>query len=269
MHVYRLDIAYLGADFLGWQSQPCGQAVQDYIQNALSIVLRRNLSITGASRTDSGVHAEHQVASFRTDLEVDTLKLPLSLNALLPGTISILNASREKDLFHPIRSCKAKIYCYRFWRGRPMNPFVAPYVWCVNRQLDVVKMAHALEGLVGTHDFTSFCASDSGAKTRVREILEVELVEKGPMVELWISGRGFLKQMVRSISGTLLQMGLGKIPSDFSTILNKLDRSSAGPTAPACGLSLVQILYQSQLSLNEMIQWRSEGLVLGVPPHLA
>ena len=221
--------------------------------------------MTGASRTDSGVHAEHQVATFRTERAVDLRRLPISLNALLPRTIVVYGARVAEDSFHPIRSCLGKAYRYRFWLGKKVSPFAAPYVWQVPENLDVKRMQASLSSLNGKHDFTAFCAADSGAKTRVRHVIETRLVQKGPLVDFWIVGDGFLKQMVRAIAGTLVQIGLDKRAADFAPILLSYKREMAGPTAPACGLSLCRIFYERLYLLDEVVQWNEDGFNIGLP----
>lgn len=252
----RLDLCYRGEGFSGWQSQKNRSGIQDYIEKALKIVLREDTRIVGASRTDSGVHAEHQVAVFETERELDFAKLPISLNALLPNTIVILEALPVDANFHPIYSCKSKIYRYSFWQSRIITPFIRPYVYPIREDVDFDRIEGQLRVLIGTHNFKSFCASDSGARTMERTIFDLKLVRKGPLIEFWIHGDGFLKQMIRSIAGTLLCIGSKKLEESLEAIKDYKDRRRAGPTAPAKGLSLVRVFYHQGPGLDEVIQYK-------------
>ena len=162
---YKVDISYDGTDFIGWQIQPNGRSIQGVLEDALSIVLRSKTRILGASRTDSGVHADQQIASFTTTATIDLRALKTSLNALLPGSIRVNEVVEVEDAFHPIASAVQKVYCYRIWNERKPPPKDRLYVWALGQDLDVDNMAQAMLGLVGRHDFRVFMASDSSAKT--------------------------------------------------------------------------------------------------------
>jgi tRNA pseudouridine38-40 synthase len=242
---YRLDLQYIGTPFLGWQSQPQGGTIQDHLEGALTTMLRHKVRITGAGRTDTGVHAEHQVASFTTTVPYAERSWIKSLHGLLPREIGVTRLSPVDESFHPILSAQGKAYRYRVWTGVTRNPWVDPCSWQVVPTLDLAAMRSAAQSLVGTYDFTSFCAVDSSAKTRERTVLRVSIESYGPLLEFWVIGRGFLKQMVRTMVGTLVDIGLGKHqPAAIDTMLEARDRRAAGRTAPAQGLTLVRVFYE-------------------------
>lgn len=241
---YRLEIAYMGAAYHGWQSQTSGRTLQDRLEKALATLFRHPVPTIAASRTDSGVHAERQVVMFRTDQDFVEERWIRSLNGLLPEDMGILGIAEAPDGFHPIYSAKGKVYRYRVWRGASRHPQWASISWNMHRDLDVSLMVDAAKNFIGLHDFTSFCAVDSSAKTRVREVYSIQIVESGPLLEIWVFGKGFLKQMVRIMVGTLVEVGVGKrLPSSMIEILHGKSRGLAGKTAPAQGLSLVRVFY--------------------------
>jgi len=243
---YRMELAYWGTTYFGWQSQTHGRTVQDLLEKALTTLLRHPVQTIAASRTDSGVHAEQQVVLFRTNVVFNEEKWVRSLNGLLPEDVGVLGIKPAPPEFHPIYSAKGKIYRYRLWQGVSRNPHCFQSSWSIYRQIDLLAMRQAAALLEGIHDFTSFCAVDSSAKTRVRHIYAIEITEKGSLIEVWVYGKGFLKQMVRIIVGTLVEIGLGKrLPEDIVTIIEAKNRSSAGKTAPAQGLALVSIFYHN------------------------
>lgn len=263
-----MDLAYIGTAFQGWQSQPGGNTVQDALEKALRTALRQELRILGASRTDTGVHAEQQVATFRSAEAINCELVLRSLQALVPPTIGVLNLRPWAHDFHPILSAKSKVYRYRIWLGTPQNPFTRPFVWSMHHDLDLAALEMATQHLLGTHDFRSFCASDASVATYDRTIFEARWVQRGPLLEFYILGDGFLKQMVRSLVGTLVKVGLGKLkPDDIKRILSAHDRRAAGQTAPAHGLSLLRIFYDVTEKIPaSLISGGSEfGFSLGLP----
>lgn len=259
---YRLDIAYKGSDFEGWQTQPSKNSVQDHLESALALVLRKHIKLLGASRTDSGVHAEQQVAVFRTEKQIaDLSRLRRSLNALIPKGIQVLLIRPSDINFHPIRDAVWKTYRYRLWLGSAVNPFASDFVWPIHAaDFDLNALKKAASYFEGEHDFQSFCASDSSAKTTVRKVLSVKVDCYPPMIDIYITGTGFLKQMVRSIVGTLVDVGQAKRRSeDISAIIETKSRSAAGKTAPASGLSLVKIAYDDAAYDDEIIASMHDG----------
>lgn len=270
---YKMEIAYKGLGFQGWQSQPAGNSVQDHIERALTKVLGHEIKVTGASRTDSGVHAEQQVASFQTSVDFELGKLQRSINALIPQEIRLLSINKQENDFHPIRSAKAKVYRYRLWLGPVVHPFVADFVWQIRVPMDTEWKADAFldasRYFIGFHDFKSFAATDLSAKTTERRIYEVLIDDQWPLVDIYIVGQGFLKQMVRTMVGTLVDVGLQKRqPNDISKILEMKDRRAAGKTAPAHGLSLVKIFYDSVLSVSDVFSERESSFSFMIPDSL-
>ncbi len=262
MALYRLDLRYDGAPFQGWQSQPDQSGVQDHLERALKTFLRHDVRVTGASRTDSGVHAEHQVATFQSEVAFEPRRWLKSLNGLLPDSVGVDNLALVAPEFHPILSAKAKAYRYRLWVSELRHPFVAPFVWQMPGALDLGAMREEARAFVGAHDYTSFCAVDSSAKTKLRKVIEVDLHADGPLIEIWVVGEGFLKQMVRSMVGTLVGVGAGRHPrGSVARMLAAKDRTAAGQTAPALGLALVKIFYDEVATAESLRAGR--GMKIG------
>ena len=257
------EIAYNGFGFSGWQSQPDGTAIQDHFRKVLEIALRiKDPWLVAASRTDAGVHAEMQVVAVDVSEPIpDLLKLQRSLNALLPSSIGIRSIVVTASDFHPVYQAVAKVYRYRLWTGNWDNPFFAQYVWRIRKPRDTSALLRNLRGVCGTHDFSSFCAADSSAKTRVRTILDVQMVVSGDLIDIWIQGSGFLKQMIRNIAGTLVDLDLERLTAapDMGGILSLRDRTMAGRTAPAQGLSLVHIDFAQVTPLREVALQADRG----------
>lgn len=252
---YLLDISYNGYGFNGFQSQPDGNSVQDHIEKNLGVFLRRRIKIKGASRTDSGVHAFGQKAIFRDSSTFDEKRFLIGINALLPDAIGIKSIREVSFNFDPINDSKAKIYRYSLWRGRCFNPFLAPYVWQIPLKSNFTLIEQELKKLEGKHDFTSFCNTDTSAKTKTRNILETKFVKFENSIDVWLLGEGFLKQMIRIIVGTLVDLSLNKGSSgDVKQILISKDRKKAGQTAPSCGLSLVDIFFDDPPKLSSFIE---------------
>lgn len=259
----RFEIAYIGAGFSGWQSQPDGSAIQDHFRKALETVLRiSDPWLVGASRTDAGVHAEMQVVAVEISEPIpDLLKLQRSLNALLPRTVGIRSIAIAAPDFHPVYQSVAKVYRYRLWTADWPNPFLVDYVWKIRQLRDSTAFLQNLMAVRGTHDFSSFCAADSSAKTRERTIMDVQLAVSDDLIDIWIQGSGFLKQMVRNIVGTLVDLDLGKLSlaSDMAGVLSLRDRTQAGRTAPAQGLALVHVDFSKITPLHNVVQRAGKG----------
>lgn len=259
----RFDMVYKGGGFSGWQSQPDGSAVQDAFRAVLETVLRiKDPWLVAASRTDAGVHAEMQVVAVEIPCELpDLMKLRRSMNALLPAGVAISSILPTKDDFHPVYQSISKVYRYRLWTGDWDNPFIADQVWRIKMPADLSAMDRNLRMLAGTHDFSSFCAADSSAKTRERTIHDIQVRSNGDLIDVWIQGAGFLKQMVRNIVGTAVDLDLGKIDAarDMAGVLTLRDRTKAGRTAPARGLCLVHIDFDSVTPLDDVIRRGDRG----------
>jgi tRNA pseudouridine38-40 synthase len=268
MRNLKLTIAYDGTDFHGWQIQPGVPTVQGTLTDVLHKITQESLTLCGAGRTDAGVHAWGQVASFKTSSELSPETFQRALNALLPPTIRIRNSEEVALDFHARWLAHAKTYRYRIYRGNVLSPFVRQYVSHDPYPLDFAAMAEAARYFEGEHDFTSFAAStgdeeEDEARTMVRSIDRSELFMGGaaaneastrnfagpiaPCAEEWvysIRGRSFLRYMVRKIVGTLLEVGRGRLAaSDISRLFELRDPACSGPTAPPQGLCLESIEY--------------------------
>ncbi len=246
---WRLLLEYQGTEFSGWQRQPGIRTVQLEVENALSRVLGGEpVRVFASGRTDSGVHAYGQVASFQTCVDRHPAKLRDGLNATLPPDVACLEAAVAHPDFHALRSAVGKLYRYVIRVGPVPTALARGRSWQVRYALDVRAMATALAILEGEHDFTSFRAAGCAARSPVRTITraEIEVVEG----ELWIElyGTGFLRHMVRNIVGSLHEVGRHKQPPEwFGELLELRDRTKASATAPALGLHLVRVDYPSEL----------------------
>ena len=252
MRTVKLLIAYDGTGYCGWQRQKNGLSIQEEIERALSIICNAEIILHGAGRTDAGVHARGMTAHFKTNSRVDCTALEKGLNSLLPGAIRILEASNQPADFHARFSALAKTYQYTIFMGQVMPPDWRLYIHHLPFTLDRSIMEQCLEKLIGNHDFSSFEATGSRDKNNtngrggIRTIYRALLIESEEhIVNLQLTGDGFLRHMVRNITGTIVEVGRGKrTVEEFVQILRLKDRNKAGATAPACGLSLVKVHYQ-------------------------
>ncbi|MBI5499580.1 MAG: tRNA pseudouridine(38-40) synthase TruA [Deltaproteobacteria bacterium] len=247
MRTLRLTLAYDGTDFLGWQVQSVGRTVQGELEAAVEKITGERVRLAGAGRTDSGVHALGQVASFRTTTTIPSDKLRLGLeSALTAGDLAVLDVADVPEDFHARHSARGKLYRYQVLNSRLRAPLLRRFTWQVRAPLDRAAMREAAAVLVGTHDFSSFRLAGCDARTPVREMRRLELIEREDGV-LWIEleASAFLRGMVRAIVGTLVEVGRGRRPaSDMPAILASCDRGAAGRSAPACGLTLVRVAYE-------------------------
>jgi tRNA pseudouridine38-40 synthase len=256
----RLDLSYDGREFHGFQSQPEGCTIQDAIEKALKTACSASSRITTASRTDSGVSAEYQVNTCEVPLDTDLFKLKRSLNGLLPRTIRIQTVSEVADDFHPGFSAKAKVYRYRIWLGECCDPFCYPFVWELKTDINIDKFNEIFLQFVGKHDFLAFSNVGTNVQSTEREIFSVEIERRGPLVNVWILGEGFLKQMVRNMVGTAVDISSGKLEVSLLDLFQGKSRQKSGRTAPASGLGLVHIFYDSIPNLKEFIhEYNSSG----------
>lgn len=237
----RLWVAYDGTNYHGWQLQENGVTVESVLNRALEELLGEEIRVIGASRTDSGVHALENVAVFDTGSPIPAEKICHALNARLPEDIRVQRSEEVGADWHPRHCSSKKTYEYRIYRGEISQPVRRLYTCHTYRELDVEAMRRAASCLEGEHDFKSFCQTGGQTRTTVRRIYRLELEEQGPELVIRVTGAGFLYNMVRIIAGTLMEVGVGRIPpEEIRTILEKRDRSAAGPTAPAQGLTLVK-----------------------------
>ncbi len=240
----KLVVAYDGTNYCGWQMQDNGITIEEVLNRELSAMLKEDIKVIGASRTDSGVHALGNVAVFDTKTRIPAEKISFALNQRLPEDIRIQESCQVADDFHPRFCDTIKTYEYSIWNSRFPNPMVRLYSKFVYYNIDVEKMQRAADYLVGEHDFKSFCSTRTQVENTVRTITEISFRREGNMIIMKICGTGFLYNMVRIIMGTLLKCGMGMYePEHVKEILEACDRAKAGPKAEACGLKLVGIEY--------------------------
>ncbi len=244
---YALVLSYRGDRYAGWQRQANAPTVQQAVEKALAELLSKPVQVHGASRTDAGVHARGQVAHLVLERDFPVGGLQHGGNHHLPEDIRILAARRMPDGFDARKHAIAKEYRYRLIQERVLSPIDAPFAVRSPPRLDVAALCEAAELLVGRHDFTAFALSGGGHHQPFRRIFEAKWVDDGYNLEFRVVGDGFLRGMVRSIVGTLLDVGTGRIDVDrFGRLLEGRSRSQAGPTAPARGLILHRVEYPEE-----------------------
>ena len=237
----RLTVAYDGTGYHGWQIQDNGITIESELNRCLSELLGESIQVIGASRTDSGVHALGNIAVFDTESRIPAEKISYALNQRLPEDIRVQKSEEVAPDWHP-RHCESrKTYEYRIYRAEFPMPVKRLYSLFVHYRLDVDRMREAARCLEGEHDFKSFCQKGSQAESTVRTIFFLQVEEQGADLVIRVCGSGFLYNMVRIIAGTLIEVGQGKRgPDSLTAVLEAKDRSAAGPTAPAHGLTLVK-----------------------------
>jgi tRNA pseudouridine38-40 synthase len=241
----KLTLEYDGTEFVGWQVQPNGRSVQEVVEAALGTLLGEPVRVTGAGRTDAGVHARGQVCSLRTAKRIPLRAFVQGMNSLLPKDVAVIDATDVPATFDARRSASGKRYEYRIWNGPTRSPLRRRRAWELFRPLDLAAMREAAAHLVGEHDFSAFRAADCPAKTtrRVLRVLDVT-GEAGGDVLVAVEATAFLKHMVRNLVGTLAEVGHGKrAAASMPALLAGGDRTRAGVTAPAQGLTLVRVDY--------------------------
>ncbi|NLJ95889.1 MAG: tRNA pseudouridine(38-40) synthase TruA [Clostridiales bacterium] len=243
----KLEVAYDGTNYRGWQIQPDEVTVEGVLNQALSVLLNEEITVIGASRTDSGVHALGNVAVFDTNTMIPPEKISYAVNQHLPWDIRVQSSKEVAEDFHPRRIKSKKTYEYCILNRNIAIPTKRLYSYFVYYDLDVDAMQEAANYLVGEHDFKSFSSIKTQVLDTVRRIYELRVERDGFMVKIRVVGSGFLYNMVRIIAGTLIEVGRGaKTPADMEKILKGRNRSLAGPTAPAQGLTLLGIEYENQ-----------------------
>ena len=258
MRYFKLTIAYDGTDFHGWQVQTNKPTIQGEISNILGRLTQERVQLYGAGRTDAGVHALGQVASFKTLSGLSAQEFQRALNALLPPSIRIVGADEVGPTFHARWSARGKIYRYRIYRGKVVPPMIWRYVLHYPFPLDEEAMCDGAARFVGKHDFASFAAStgsedDDQERSTEREVFSSELGGvDGEELVFTVSGRSFLRYMVRKMVGTLLDIGRGKLaPDDIERLFELKDRSKSGPTVPAQGLVMVEVKHEESWKVGE------------------
>jgi tRNA pseudouridine38-40 synthase len=249
-----IALNYEGTGYCGFQTQPGLNTVQGQLERAVARLTGEDIKVTGSGRTDAGVHARKQVVNFLTSSSIPIDRWPMALNTLLPKDIVVFAAKEMPDEFHARRSAKRKTYRYSIWCGKFPDPFLRRTFLHHPRPLDVERMRQGLAHLVGRYDFTSFCSTKDVKESKVRTIYDARIVCSEPQVEhqmlsglaidIYVTGSGFLYNMVRIIVGTLLQVGEGKRePHEMADILKGKDRALAGPTAMSHALTLWDVNY--------------------------
>lgn len=241
---FRIKLAYDGTDFTGWQMQAGSRTVQGLLTDALTTIDGSPVSVHGAGRTDAGVHAEGQVASFFLSRERTGPELERALNGSLPYDIRVIEASVVPDDFHARRNAKSKTYRYHLFNAQVMNPLLHRYAWYYPYSLDLDRLESDQRQLLGEHDFSAFTVASCEVESRVRTLLDARLTRSGSSVFLTFTGDGFLRYMVRTMVGALLNANRGrlKIPS-IKELLEGGDRQLAGRMAPAKGLTMMKVGY--------------------------
>ena len=245
MRNIKLLIEYDGTNYQGWQVQPKGQTIQGILEEKLGLLTGEPVQLFGSGRTDSGVHALGQVAHFKTHSRMDIRTIQRAMNSLLPPDIVIQKVEEVDEGFHARKHSKSKVYEYRILNRNLRSVFDRGYVWHIPQKLNLTEMKKATQSIIGEHDFAAFRTVGSPARTTVRKVIRAEWKRgRDGIICFEIEANGFLKQMVRSIIGTLVEIGKGKMKAeDLRRIMNSKDRKKAGPTAPAQGLFLKEVKY--------------------------
>ncbi len=244
MRNIKLTIEYDGKDYNGWQKQPNKLNIQGEIEKAIETVTGKKVELIGSGRTDAGVHAFAQVANFKIDSDFPIEKIAIAINSQLKTSIRIQKAEEVEENFHSRYHCHKKTYSYIIDNSEQGTAIYRNYTYHVPQPLDVEAMQKAANYLVGEHDFSSFKSSGTSSKSSVRTIYEAKVLKEQERVVIMLTGNGFLYNMVRIISGTLVEIGKGeKKPEEMKKILEAKDRSLAGKTLPAQGLFLMSVSY--------------------------
>lgn len=245
----RLTISYDGSRYNGWQKQGnTKNTIQGKLEAVLLGMTGEEIKLHGSGRTDAGVHAKGQEASFYTECELSEGEIKDYLNAYLPEDIAVWRVKQEKERFHARLCAVGKEYVYRIWTGSVPNVFERRYLYKLARPLDTAAMEQAAGYFLGEHDFKSFCSNKRMKKSTVRRIDSIKIESFGEEIRIRYQGNGFLYQMVRIMTGTLIEVGLGKRrPEEIKTILEQRDRQAAGYLAPPEGLCLERVFYEKQM----------------------
>lgn len=249
MPTVLLTVAYDGTNYSGWQVQPNGLAVQQVVEEALEQLLKERVQVRSSGRTDAGVHARAMAASFSTTRDLPLRAFVEGANRFLPADVAVQSARIVPEGFKPITMAHAKRYRYTIINSTVRTPLDRMYSWQVREPLDLAAMEEAAGRFVGSHDFAAFRASNCVARTTVRRIDSVLITRDGDRITIDVTGGGFLKNMVRVMVGTLVDIGKGRFsPADIDRLLRGGDRKEAGSTAPACGLCLMEVFYPAEFT---------------------
>jgi tRNA pseudouridine38-40 synthase len=240
----KVVLEYDGSGFAGWQQQAHGRTVEAELKRALRAISGQDHKVYAAGRTDAGAHAEGQVVSFQTDGRISPRRLVAALNAKLPADVAVLSAEQMPDEFHARYSARWRRYRYRYLDRLSRPALERGRCWQFPGPLDVEAMSQAAKALVGRHDWTSYCSASEPADARVREMRSARVTRHGDVVELELVAEGFLRGLARSIAGALAEVGRGRRPPEWvGEVLGARDRRKAAKTAPAGGLTLMEVIY--------------------------
>jgi len=244
MRNIRLDICYEGTRYKGWQRLPgADNTIQGKLERTLSRILGENVEITGSGRTDAGVHAQHQIANFHCRSTMPCDEILEQLRRYLPDDIGIYSCKNVSERFHARLNAKTKSYRYRIWNSTDPCVFDRRLVTIFPQKLDLDNMRIAARLLEGTHDFSAFCSNKHMKKSTVRTVHSIEIISNGSELHLIFTGNGFLHNMVRIMTGTLIEVGLGQRAADSVTELFGMERSAAGMLMEPMGLCLMEVTY--------------------------
>lgn len=246
MRNIKLTIEYDGTNYQGWQVQGDAPTIQKTLEEAITNVVQHPVTVVGSGRTDAGVHALGQVAGFSTSSEIPAQNLAYAINSHLPPDVAVPAAEDAPPEFHARYSAKQKTYRYTILNRDVRSPLLRNRAYRLRAGLDLGEMKRAASHLIGEHDFQAFQSKslEAEGKSSVRTITRLSIERSGDLIELYVTANGFLYNMVRAIVGTLIEAGIGKIDADeVKRILDSKDRSIAGPTAPARGLCLMEVVY--------------------------
>ncbi len=245
MNNYKIIVHYDGSRYKGWQrlgNTP--ETIQTKLENILKEQFNKEVEIVGASRTDAGVHSRGQTANFKLEEYVSTEMLLEIFNKYLPEDISVVSVENVDERFHSRYNVKCKTYVYYIWNETYINPFNRKYAMHINEDLDIEKMKQASKYFIGVKDFTSYSTSSSKKKSMVREINSIYVEKQDGLIKITFMGKSFLYNMIRRMTGSLIEVGLGNIePEDIPIIINNKERKKSGLIAPAKGLFLEKIQY--------------------------
>jgi len=245
MRNFKLIVEYDGAAYCGWQRQKNGVSIQQILDEAIALIVCEKVTLIGSGRTDAGVHAINQVANFKSSTLLPAEKIFRGVNSVLPQDIVVKSLEEVSVDFHAQRDVQSKIYVYRIC-NKGLRPVLGRnYFWFIRFPLNLEMMKKAAQYLIGTYDFSCFCATGTDVKDRVRTIIGIDIQAGADgLIEITVEARGFLKYMVRNIVGTLVEVARSKRkPSDMKEIIASRNRNIAGVTAPACGLFLKEVKY--------------------------
>jgi tRNA pseudouridine38-40 synthase len=244
MRCFKVTIEYDGTEFAGFQYQVGHRSVQGEIEHAVLKLTGQAVRISGAGRTDTGVHALGQVIGFHVETRIPLEKMTSALNSALPKDIAAVKAEEVNEDFHARYSAKSRAYLYAILNRADRSALYGRYCWHVSQELDTGAMSESAARMVGTRDFAAWANETSETKTTVREVVRCRLRKQGPFIIVSMRANGFLRGMVRNVVGTLVEVGVGRrAPEDMDRITESRDRARAGPSAPPRGLCLVEVEY--------------------------